>query len=84
MALPAESEYGCTNCGRVVGKRNLTSKKVFFGDVGKDSGIFRARTVHWLCNNCLGKDPDYNYPSRVTVHDRIMQASLARARRVLG
>lgn len=35
-------------------------KKVNFSAVGAGAKIVRSRTVAWLCDECLPKDPDYN------------------------
>lgn len=78
-----EADYACTGvaCGRIVGKKNLTAKKVFFGDVGQDSGIFRARTVAWLCEHCLEKDKDYQFPARVSIKERLRTAANERRKK---
>lgn len=71
--------YACTNCGTSTKRDELTSKKVLFSGIGNNSTVFRSRVVDWLCEECLGADPEYNFPKDVSRTER-MRRAVARAR----
>jgi hypothetical protein len=54
-----EIDYSCTCCGAEVGRENLTVKRAFFTTMGKPPTTIKSRTVAWLCQPCLDKDPDW-------------------------
>lgn len=73
-----EPMYACTQCGHDFPRDQLSSKKVLFAGIGNATTVFRARTVDWLCERCLGRDEDYNYPKDMSRAERMR---VARARR---
>lgn len=76
--MSKRDDFVCTNCGEILPKSELSSKKVLFGGVGLNASVFRTRTVAWLCERCLGRDPDYNFPKDMSKNERM---EIARARR---
>lgn len=76
--MAKRDDFVCTECGKLLPKDELSSKKVLFGGVGLGASVFRTRTVAWLCERCLGKDPDYNFPKDMSKNERM---EIARARR---
>ncbi|AUE22224.1 hypothetical protein SEA_ADGERS_73 [Gordonia phage Adgers] len=72
-----EPMYACTRCGKDLPRDQLSSKKVLFAGIGNATTVFRSRVVDWLCDSCLGKDPDYNYPRDVSRAERMRNAAAA-------
>lgn len=58
--MPAYSEDRCTVCGDITSKELLTIKRVSFANRTTPQRVKRSRTVHWLCEGCLEKDPDWH------------------------
>lgn len=52
-------DYGCTRCGKPVGKSELTVKKALFTEMGEGAKTVRSRVTDWLCDSCLESDLDY-------------------------
>lgn len=58
--MPHYSDYRCTPCGRVTERELLYVKKVTFSEMGAGGKVVRSRTVDWICDECIEKDPEYN------------------------
>jgi hypothetical protein len=61
--IPHYTEYKCTICGRETERSLLLAKKVTFQPLGPGANITRSRTVAWICDECITKDPEYNLPA---------------------
>lgn len=70
--------YACTVCGVQKPKDELSTKKVLFSGIGTSSTVFRSRTVEWLCEDCLGKDSQYNFPRDMSRAERMQIAQAKR------
>lgn len=60
--MPHYSEYKCRgpgSCGRHTERELLTVKKVVFTVMGAGGKVLKSRTVAWLCDECVEKDPEY-------------------------
>ncbi|AVP43251.1 hypothetical protein PBI_HAIL2PITT_66 [Gordonia phage Hail2Pitt] len=66
-------------CGKDKRRDELTSKKAMFAGIGNASTVFRSRVVEWMCDDCLGKDKDYNYPRDMSRTERMRNARARRA-----
>ncbi len=58
--MPHYSEYRCGTCQQVTLRELLVAKKVVFTGLGAGAKIIKSRTVGWVCDECVEKDPDFN------------------------
>lgn len=77
--MPHYSEYRCGTCGQITLRELLTVKKVVFTELGSGAKIVKSRTVGWLCNECIEKDPDFQIEKFQTAPDH-KSAALERVR----
>lgn len=63
--MPQQEEYRCSRCGTPTRRDLLTVKKAVFLGMGVGAATLRSRVVHWLCDRCVAKDPDWNRPPYV-------------------
>jgi len=61
-AARSDIDYRCSGCGKFTDRELLTVRKVSFMEMGEKAKTLRARTEHWLCPDCVKKDPVYNLP----------------------
>lgn len=52
-------DYVCSVCGGRSTKEKLASKRILFSTIGDKPKTFRTRTVAWLCEVCMLRDPDF-------------------------
>lgn len=55
-----EIDYRCTECGGSSTREKLHAKRATFTTVGPAPKTIRVRTVAWLCEVCMIRDPDWN------------------------
>lgn len=62
--------YACTMCETETPHEKLTVKKAVFTGMGAGARTFRSRRLHWLCPQCLAKDPEWTLEPYVAPEDR--------------
>lgn len=55
-----KGSYKCTDCGSQPGREQLTAVVVQFKPIGAGAKVLKSRTTHWLCPECLKKNPVWN------------------------
>lgn len=59
-------DYSCSDCGGRSTREDLMAKRVSFTTIGSTPKTVRSRTVKWLCEVCMMRDPDFNLDPRTS------------------
>lgn len=50
----------CRDCGRNATGEHMLVKTIIFRIAGRNGRMVRSRSVAWVCDLCVAKDPDWN------------------------